>query len=827
VTDLPKRAQVVIVGGGIIGCSVAYHLTLRGCTDVLLLERKQLTCGTTWHAAGLVGQLRATRNLTMLAQYTTELYTTLEKETGQATGFRQIGSLAVATSDGRMEELKRGASMARSFGLQVDVVSAERALELWPFLNAGDLLGAVHLPKDGQTNPIDTTQALAKGARSRGARLVEDAKVDRIVVENGKAIGVRGAFGEIQADVIVNCAGMWAHELGAKAGAAVPLHAAEHFYIVTEPIPELPRHLPVLRDADRCAYFKEDAGKLLVGWFEPVAKPWAMNGIPESFSFDQLPEDLEHIEPLLEAAIHRVPALGRAGIQLFFNGPESFTPDDRYLLGETPEVRNLFVATGFNSIGIQSAGGAGKVLSDWIVDGHPPMDLWDVDIRRMMPFQRNRAYLRDRTTETLGLLYAMHWPFRQPESARGARRSVLHDRLKAAGACFGEAAGWERPNWYAPDREMPQYRYTYGRQNWFPFSADEHRAVRETVGLFDQSSFAKFIVEGPDAEKVLNRISANDVAVPVGRIVYTQWLNERGGIEADLTVTREAGDRFLVVTSATSQTRDLAWLKRNIPEDARVGVHDVTSGQAVLGVMGPRARDLLEPLADADLSNEAFPFATSQLIDLGYARVRASRITYVGELGWELYIPSEFAQGVYDVISEAGGSLGLKLAGYHAMNSLRIEKGYRHWGHDIADEDSPLEAGLGFAVAMDKPGGFIGREALLRQKERGLTRRLVQFVMEDAETLLYHNEPILCDGEIVGRITSGMYGHTIGRAIGLGYVENRGEAVIAEFIQGGQFEIEVAGARLRAKASLEPLYDPENLRVKDVEGRTLKHVVQA
>ena len=422
-TDLPSQAQVVIVGGGIVGCSVAYHLTLRGCTDVLLLERKKLTCGTTWHAAGLVGQLRATRNLTRLAQYTTELYATLEKETGQATGFRQIGSLAVATSDGRMEELKRGASMARSFGLQVDVVSAERALALWPFLNAGDLLGAVHLPRDGQTNPIDTTQALAKGARSRGARIVEDAKVDEIVVENGKAIGVRGAFGDIQADVVVNCAGMWAHELGAKAGAAVPLHAAEHFYIVTEPIPDLPRPLPVLRDADRCAYFKEDAGKLLVGWFEPIAKPWGMNGIPESFSFDQLPEDLEHIEPLLEAAIHRVPALGKAGIQLFFNGPESFTPDDRYLLGETPEVRNLFVAAGFNSIGIQSAGGAGKVLSDWIVDGHPPMDLWDVDIRRMMPFQRNRAYLRDRTTETLGLLYAMHWPFRQPESARGARRS--------------------------------------------------------------------------------------------------------------------------------------------------------------------------------------------------------------------------------------------------------------------------------------------------------------------------------------------------------------------------------------------------------------------
>ncbi|MGA0595882.1 GcvT family protein [Enterovirga sp. CN4-39] len=815
-TNVPSRAQVVIVGGGIVGCSVAYHLTLRGCTDVVVLERKKLTSGTTWHAAGLVGQLRATHNLTRLAQYTTELYTTLEQETGQPTGFQQIGSLAVATNDARMEELKRGASMARCFGLEVDVLSAERARELWPLLNIEDLVGAVHLPKDGQTNPIDTTQALAKGARSRGARILEDIKVEQIVVENGRAVGVRTAGGDIRADVVVNCAGMWARELGARAGTAVPLHAAEHFYIVTEPMAGLGRHLPVLRDADGCTYFKEDAGKLLVGWFEPVAKPWGMDGIPDSFSFDTLPDDLEHIEPLLNAAIRRVPALGDAGIQLFFNGPESFTPDDRYLLGETAEVQGLFVAAGFNSIGIQSAGGAGKVLSDWIVDGHPPMDLWDVDIRRMMPFQRNKTYLRDRTVEGLGLLYAMHWPFRQPETARGVRRSSLHDRLKAAGACFGEVAGWERPNWYAPKGEAAEYRYSYGRQNWFEYSAAEHRTVREAVGLFDQSSFAKYVVEGPDAEKVLNRICANDVAVPVGKIVYTQWLNERGGIEADLTVTREADDRYLVVTAAATQTRDLAWLKRNIPAEARVVAYDVTSAHAVLGVMGPRARDLLGPLTDADLSNEAFPFATSQIIDLGYARIRASRITYVGELGWELYIPTEFAQGVYDRIASAGEAHGLKLAGYHAMNSLRMEKGYRHWGHDITDEDTPLEAGLGFAVAMNKPGEFIGREALLRQKERGLTRRLVQFSLDDPEPLLYHNEPILRDGTIVGRVTSGMFGHTIGRSIGLGYVENRGEVVTADFINGGGFEIEVAGSRFKATASLKPFYDPGNLRVKDV-----------
>lgn len=814
-TGLPERAQIVIVGGGIIGCSVAYHLTLRGCRDVLLLERKQLTCGTTWHAAGLVGQLRATHNLTRLAQYTTDLYATLEAETGQATGFRQIGSLAIATNAERMEELKRGASMARCFGLQVDILTPDRARELWPLINTDDVVGAVHLPRDGQTNPIDTTQALAKGARSRGATILEGVRVDEIIVEGGRAAGVRTALGDVRADVVVNCAGMWARDLGAKAGTTVPLHAAEHFYVVTEPMPGLPPHLPVLRDADNCTYVKEDAGKLLVGWFEPLAKPWGMDGIPDSFSFDTLPDDLDHIEPLLAAAIRRVPALGEAGIQLFFNGPESFTPDDRYLLGETPEVRGLFVAAGFNSIGIQSAGGAGKVLSDWIVDGHPPMDLWDVDIRRVMPFQRNRRYLRDRTVEALGLLYAMHWPFRQPDSARGVRRSSLHDRIRAAGACFGEVAGWERPNWFAPAGEPAEYRYTYGRQNWFEASAEEHRAAREAVAIFDQSSFGKYVVEGPDAEAVLGRICANDVAVPVGRIVYTQWLNERGGIEADVTVTRESETRFLVVTAAATQTRDLAWLRRHIPDDARAVAFDATSGQAVLGVMGPRSRALLSRLTDADLSNAAFPFATSLEIDLGYARVRASRITYVGELGWELYVPTEFAQGVFDDLSAAGADFGLRLAGYHALNSLRLEKAYRHWGHDITDEDTPLEAGLGFAVAWDKTGGFIGREALLRQREAGVTRRLVGFALRSPDHLLYHNEPILLDGRIAGRITSGMFGHTIGSALGLGYVENDGAPITAADIAGRRFEIEIAGERVPTEATVRPFYDPKGLRVKD------------
>src|SRR5580658_248999 len=537
VQSLPSQAHVVIIGGGIVGCSVAYHLAKRGCREVLLLERTRLTCGTTWHAAGLVGQLRATHNLTRLAQYTTQLYEGLERETGQATGFTQVGSIAVAASEARFEELKRGASMARCFGLEVQLLSPGAAKERWPLLSIEGLVGAVFLPKDGRTNPVDTTQALARGARLGGVRIAEDVRVTGIRSARGRVSGVTTDAGEVRAQVVVNCAGMWAREVGGWADVSVPLHAAEHFYIVTQPIAGLASSLPVLRDADACSYFKEDAGKLLVGWFEPQAKPWGQGGIPENFAFDQLPADLAHIEPLFAAAMHRVPALESAGVQVFFNGPESFTPDDRYLLGEAPELHGLYVAAGFNSIGIQSAGGAGKVLADWIVDGHPPMDLWDVDIRRMMPFQRNRKYLRDRTIETLGLLYAMHWPFRQAESARGVRRSVLHDRLAAAGACFGEVAGFERANWFAQ-------------------SAAEHRAVRERVGLFDQSSFAKFVLKGSDAARVLGRMCAADVDVPIGRIVYTQWLNERGGIEADVTVTREAQDAYLIVSSCATQTRD-------------------------------------------------------------------------------------------------------------------------------------------------------------------------------------------------------------------------------------------------------------------------------
>ena len=813
--SVPSDARVVIIGGGVVGCSVAYHLARRGCRDVLLLERKRLTCGTTWHAAGLVGQLRATHNLTRLAQYTTQLYEGLERETGQATGFRQVGSIAVAASAARYEELRRGASMARCFGLEVELLSPEAARERWPLLSIEGLVGAVYLPKDGRTNPVDTTQALARGARQGGVRILEEVAVTHIRSAAGRATGVTTSAGEVRAEVVINCAGMWAHQVGGWADVAVPLHAAEHFYIVTEPMAGLTPDLPILRDADACSYFKEDAGKLLVGWFEPQAKPWGAAGIPENFAFEQLPPDLAHIEPLFAAAMRRVPTLAEAGVQVFFNGPESFTPDDRYILGEAPQLRGLFVAAGFNSIGIQSAGGAGKVLADWVLDGHPPFDLWDVDIRRFAPFQRNRRYLRERTTETLGLLYDMHWPFRQAETARGVRKSVLHDRLAARGACFGEVAGYERANWFAPPGVAPRYQYSYGRQNWFDYSAAEHRAVREGVALFDQSSFAKFIVQGVDAAAVLSRICANDIDVPVGRIVYTQWLNERGGIEADVTVTREAEERFLIVSSCATQVRDLAWLTRGIPIAARASACDVSSAYATLGLMGPRSRELLASLTDADLSTAAFPFASSRVIDLGYARVRASRITYVGELGYELYMPTEFAQSVYDCLLEAGAPLGLRLAGYHAMNSLRMEKAYRHFGHDIGDEDSPLEAGLAFAVAWDKPGGFIGREALLRQRASGVRRRLVAVALTSPEPLLYHNEPLWRDGELVGRICSAMFGHTLGVSLGLAYVSGASAPLTREWLEAGQYEVEVATERVPARISLAPLYDPAGARVRE------------
>ena len=815
VAAVPSRADVVIIGGGVVGCSIAYHLTKLGIRDVVLLERKQLTCGTTWHAAGLVGQLRATRNLTELAKYTTDLIHRLEIETGQATGFKQNGSFTVALNQERMEELKRLASMARNFGLDVDVVSPQDILKRYPYLSLDGVVGGVFLAKDGQCNPVDVTQAYAKGARMGGAKVIEGVKVERILKEGGRAIGVLTDQGEVRCSTVVIAAGMWSYELGRQTGVNLPLHAAEHFYVVTDHIKDMPGNLPVLRIPDEWAYYKEDAGKILLGCFEPVAKPWGMNGIREDFSFDSLPEDMDHFMPVLEKAAARMPILENTGIQTWFNGPESFTPDDRYLLGETPEVKDLFVACGFNSIGIQSSGGAGKVLAEWIRDRRPPMDLVDIDVKRMNPFQGTREYLKDRTVETLGLLYNTHYPFNQYSTARGTRRSHFYDKLKDAGAVYGELAGWERPNWFAPKGVEPRYEYSYFKQNWFDHTGAECRAARDAVALFDLSTMTKFMVEGRDALGLLERISANRIDVPLGKLVYTQWLNPRGGIEADLTVTRTGEQQFMVVSAAATQSRDLSYLRQQAEVFGHCFVSDQTSGLPMLGVMGPNARALMQKVSPrTDFSNPGFPFGTSQIIEIGYAQVRASRITYVGELGWELYIPGEFALHVYEKLMEAGAEFGLSLAGMHALNACRMEKAYRHWGDDISVEDTPLEAGLGFAVAWDKPHDFIGKEALLRQREQGLpSKRLLQFRLKDNHRLLYREEPILVNGERAGSITSGMYGHRLDASLGMGYVR-ADEPITAAWVAAQKFELEIGWERYAVYAQLEPFYDPKMLRIK-------------
>ncbi len=814
--ELPTQADVVIVGGGVIGTSLAYHLTKIGITNVVLLERKQLTCGTTWHAAGLVGQLRANRNMTELAKYTSELMKGLEAETGQATGFKQNGSVSVALTDARFEEFRRGASMAKNFGLEVQVISAGEVKERLPHLATHEVTGGVFLPGDGQVNPIDVTQAYAAGARSRGAKVFEHTKVTRLLRDGNRVTGVETTAGTIMADKTVICGGMWSRELGQQVGVQIPLHAAEHFYVVTEPHADLPREMPVVRIPDEWAYYKEDAGKLLLGAFEPVAKPWGMDGIPENHEFETFPEDYDHFEPVLEKAVARMPLLETAGIALFFNGPESFTPDDRYYLGEAPFVDDLFVATGFNSIGIQSSGGVGKVLADWIKVGHPPMDVADVDIRRVHPFQSNKKYLHDRTTESLGLLYEMHWPYFQPTTARGVRKSPFHDRLAAQNACFGEVNGWERANFFAPTPAEAKYEYSYHRQNWFPYAQAEADAVANTVGLFDQTSFAKFLVQGRDACAVLNEICVNDVDVAANKLVYTQWCNERGGIEADLTVTRLDENEFMVVTGAGPQIRDFSWLKRHIG-DRFCTAADITSGLPMLSLMGPNARALMEKLTGENFATDIQPFGTSREVEVGYARVRASRITYVGELGYELYIPAEFALHVYDTIVEAGADFGLAHAGMHTMNNCRTEKAYRHFGHDIADEDTPIEAGLGFTIAWDKKGGFIGRDALLKQKEAPIrSKRMITLALEDdseASPLMYHEEPIYRDGVRVGSTTSGAWGHRVNKSLGMGYAHCE-EGVTKDWIDSGKWEVEIAWKRYQAKVQFAPFYDPKSALIR-------------
>ncbi len=810
----PTQAQVVIIGGGIIGCSVAYHLTKLGWKDVVLLERKQLTAGTTWHAAGLVEAGGFfTETILEMAKYTRDLYQNLEEETGQATGFKKVGYLEIASTPSRLEGLRRIADFNRVFDIDIAEISASEVKKMWPLMETDDILAGFYTAGDGRVNPIDTTIALAKGAKQGGAQIIEETKVSGVKQENGRVTSVVTDKGEIQAEYVVNCAGMWAREVGKLAGVHVPLQAAEHYYLITEQIKGIHAELPVFSDLDRYAYYREEMGGILLGFFEPVAAPWGVDGIPKDFTFGEIRPDWDRMMPYIEEAMKRVPILETAGIHKFFCGPESFTPDLMPLMGEAPELRNYFVAAGFNSLGILLGGGAGKVLAHWMVEGLPDVDVTEIDIQRMSPYQSNRKYLRDRTVETLGLTMAEDWPNYQNKTARNIRKSALHERFAAAGAYFAEYSGWEYPDWFAPEGVEPKVEYSWGRQNWFEYSAAEHKAAREGVVLMDVSLMSKLLVQGRDAEQVLNQICANNVAVPVGRIVYTQWLNKLGTIEADMTVTRLAEDRFLLVLSPSIQAHVEAWLKRHTPPESHLFVTDVTSAYSILNIQGPKSRQFLSSLTTVDMSNEAFPYLTMQEIDIGYALVQALRVSYVGELGWELYIPTDFALHVYDVLVDAGEAFDLKLAGLQALETLRIEKPYRDYGSDIDNMDTPLEAGLRFFVNFDKPDGFIGREALLRQKEEGLKQRFVQFLLQDPEPLLHGGEPIVRNGEYVGYIRAGAYGHTLGGAVGLGFVENEA-GVTPSYIKSGNYEIEIAGTRYSAKASLRPMHDPKNQRVR-------------
>ncbi len=812
---LPSHAKVVIIGGGVIGCSTAYHLAKLGWKDIVLLERAQLTSGTTWHAAGLVesGGFFDETSLEM-TEYTIELYNSLEKETGLSTGYKDLGTITIASTGSRLEELRRIAAFDRKFGVLIKEISPERVKEFWPLSNTDDILGAFHSTKDGLVNPIDVTMALAKAARTMGVQIIEDTGVTKINVKNKMVTGVLTDKGEIQTDYVVNCAGMWAREIGKMAGVNIPLQAVEHYYLITEAIEGIQAEAPILVDLDKYAYYREEVGGILFGIFEPNAAPWALNGIPKDFTFGEIQPDWDRMMPHLELAMKRIPALENAGVHKFFCGPESFTPDMGPMMGQAPELDNYYMAAGFNSLGILMGGGAGKILAQWIVDGVPDVDVTEIDIARMLPFQNNPKYLKDRTTEVLGMMFDDAYPFKHYKTARNIRKSAFHERLVEAGAHFGEYAGWEYPEWFAPAGGEPKAELGWGKQNWFEYRAAEHKATRENVTIMDYSVMGKVLVQGTDAEKYLNLICANNVAVPVGTCVYTQWLNDTGTIEADLTVTRMAEDEFMILTGDGTITAVLAWLRRHIPPEAHVMVSNITSSYSVLNIQGPKSRELLSKITNADMSNEAFPFLTMQEIEISYAPIIAIRVTYVGELGWELYIPTEFSLHVFDTIIEAGKEFNLKHIGIQALDTLRLEKAYRDYGNDIDNTDSPSEVGLSYFVDLEKPDGFIGKDALLKRKEEGMKYRMVQFLLENPDPMLYYGEIIYRNGVDVGYIMAGGYGHTLGASVGVGPVDNGGETVTAKYIKSGKFEIEITGKLYPAIASLRPMYDPKLERVR-------------
>lgn len=809
---IPSETKVVIVGGGIVGCSLAYHLAQFGWKDVVVLEQNQLAGGTTWHAAGLVGRLRTSNSLTRINKYSAELYAGLEKETGHATGWKQVGSLIVARSEDRMTQLRRTAAMAELFGVEVQLISPSVAQEKWPLMRVDDLIGAAWLPHDGKVIPKDVTIALAKAASHRGAQIIENVRVTKILNRDGRVTGVETDSGPMKAEYVVLCGGMWTRQLGLNCGVTIPLYPVEHHYVVSSEIEGAHDDLPVGRDPDLCIYYRGEQNSVMLGAFQKNTKPWTANPIPDKFSFQLLEPDWDKYREPLEAGRWRIPSLCNASFPRFVNGPESFTPDNNFIMGETPELRNLFVGAGFNSVGIASAGGAGKFLAEWIIEGEPTMDLWSVDIRRFGPLANNLGFIRERVTEILGLHYQLAWPNREFESARGLRKGPLHDRLDRQGACFGTKNGWERPNWFARDGVVPVAEYSFHRQNWFPFHAAEHRAAREGVAVFDQTGFSKYRFRGNDALRVLQRVCGNDVDVPIGNAVYTGLFNRHGKFESDLTIIRFARDEFYMVSGTAQTVRDIDWINRHIQPGERAQIENITELFSVIGVMGPWSRQLLGSLTDADLSNTAFPFGTCRQIEVGRTTLFAVRITYVGELGWELHVPTSQASLLYDTLMKNGEKLNIANAGHYAINSLRLEKGYRAWGADISPDDTPIEAGLAFAVAWEKPVSFIGRDALLKQKQRGVKRRLVTFVLEDPDPMLWGGEPIHRNGAPVGYTTSGSYGHTLGAAVGMGYVNNK-DFFASDFIKDGQYEIEINGARFKAIPHLRAPYDPSRVRI--------------
>lgn len=819
-TALPTRAQVVVIGGGVIGTSVAYHLTKLGYTDVLLIEQGRLSSGTTWHAAGLVGQLRASEGGTRLVQYSTQLYTELEAETGLTAGYRQCGGVIVARTEDRMTQLRRTAANAAAFDLECELITPEQALEHYPMMRIDDLVGAIWLPADGRANPTDLTLALAKGARLRGARIVERTRViGTTVADDGgrrRVVGVRTDAGDVEADIVVNCGGQWAKQLAAMAGVNVPLHSAEHFYVVTEAVQGVHPDLPILRDPDGYTYFKEEVGGLVIGGFEPEAKPWVgPDLIPYPFEFQLLDEDWDHFQILMDNALLRIPVLEQTGLKKLYNGPESFTPDNQFILGEAPECADYFVAAGFNSVGIASAGGAGRALAEWIVGGAPTSDLTGVDIRRFAPFNGNNRWLHDRVAEVLGVHYEIPWPNRELTTARPFRRSPVHHLLVAANANFGSRMGWERANFFAPDGEPPVIEYCWGKPNWLPWSAAEQASTRTGVTVFDQTSFSKYLMVGPDAEAALQWLCTADVAVDVGRTVYTGMLNARGTYEADVTVTRTARDKFMIVSSAATTERDKDHIVKNRPPGNTAALVDVTSAMAVFGVMGPRSRDLLAALSDADLSDDGFPFGTSRLISLGYSTVRATRITYVGELGWELYVPTEFAVGVYEDLMTAGAAFGVARGGYYAIESLRLEKGYRAFGRELTPGDGPVEAGLLFACKLTGDVDFLGRTAVEKARSDGPRRRVVGFQVDSPEAMLWGGELVLRDGRVAGQVTSAAWGETTGACVGLAYVRSAdGEPISPTWIDTGSYEVNVGGTPYPITVSRKAIHDPGNTRIR-------------